>query len=332
MNHKTKFHKLFPMILVLLTAVVVVAGCAASSRSQGIPSPSEESELGAPVSVEAFKEAGRADDLSASPSSLSTAGEETEPGGPGVPPLASPYGANRMIIKNAELSLLMEDVGSGIDRVTQVADDTFGYILSSRTWYQGSFQYATITIGVPVDEFENALRRLRGMAIKVQNETASGTDVSDQYVDLESRLRNLEATEARIRSFLEQAMTVEESLRINQQLTEISAQIEEVKGRMNYLKDRAAYSTITVHLQPEVPTPTPVPNVWRPGKTFRRAAGVLSDIMRVVGDAAIWAAVVLGPFALPVALVLWAVIRSGKQRRETAQMRTNVRAASDADV
>ena len=162
------------------------------------------------------------------------------------------------------------------------------------------------------------------MAVRVQDENASGTDVSDQYVDLESRLRNLEATEARIRSFLEQAANVEESLRINAQLTEITAQIEEIKGKMNYLKDRAAYSTITVHLEPQLPTPTPTPtatptptpepDVWRPDQTFRRASGVLGGILRVVGDVAIWVVVVLGPFLLPAALLLWAAIRLNRRR------------------
>ena len=67
-----------------------------------------------------------------------------------------------MIIKNAELKLLVADTDVAIDLTTQIAADTFGYILSARTWYQGNFRYATITIGVPVNEFENALRRLRG--------------------------------------------------------------------------------------------------------------------------------------------------------------------------
>ena len=66
------------------------------------------------------------------------------------------------------------------------------------------------------------------------DESASGQDVTDQYVDLQSRLRNLEATEATIRSFLEKAETVEESLQVNRQLSEITDQIEEIKGK--YLK------------------------------------------------------------------------------------------------
>jgi uncharacterized coiled-coil protein SlyX len=226
-----------------------------------------------------------------------------------------------MIIKNAELSLLVEDTSVAIDGVTQVAADTFGYILSSRTWYQGPHQHATITIGVPTSEFENAMRRIRGLGVRVEDEKASGTDVTDQYVDLESRLRNLEATEARIRSFLDKATTVEESLQVNARLAEISAQIEQIKGQMNYLQDRSAYSTITVHLSPQVPTPTPtptptpVPDVWRPDETFRDASGVLTGIARTLGDMAIWVSVVFGPFLLPAALVLWLAIRSHRRGR-----------------
>jgi hypothetical protein len=236
---------------------------------------------------------------------------------PGSPPMAAPYRANRMIIKNAELRLLMEDVGSGVDRVTQVAVDTFGYVLSSRTWLQDNLAYATITLGVPVDEFESAMRRLRGMAVQVIDETISGTDVTDQYVDLESRLRNLEATEARIRSFLDQATDVEESLHINAELSEITAQIEEIKGHMSYLKDRAAYSTITVHLDSQRPTPTNERLVWQPSETFREATRTLGDILSVVGDTAIWAFVVAGPFLVPITAILWLVLRAHRGKHKT---------------
>jgi hypothetical protein len=236
------------------------------------------------------------------------------------------YRPNRMLIKNDEMRLLVDDTDVAIDGVTQIAADTLGYILSVRTWYQEGFKYATMTIGVPVNEFENALRRLRALGLKVQDENASGTDVTDQYVDLESRLRNLEATEARIRTFLDKALTVEESLEVNQKLAEITAQIEQVKGQMNYLRDRSAYSTITVHLSPQIPTPTPsptptitptptvtpiptatpspTPDVWRPGNTFKSATGVLGSITRTLGDMLIWITVVFGPFALLVGLLL----------------------------
>ena len=246
--------------------------------------------------------------------------------GSGNTVLPAIYRVNRMIVKNAELQVLVVDTAVAVDAVTQITADTLGYIVSARSWYQNGFQYATITIGVPVHEFENAMRRLRGMAIMVQDEKASGTDVTDQYVDLESRLRNLEATEARIRSFLEQATSVEESLRVNQTLSEITAQIEEIKGQMSYLKDRSAYSTITVQIAPQLPTPTPTPTAtptptppppegWRPDKTFTQASGVLGGIMRTLIDLAIWITVLVGPFALVGALILGGSIRLGKRWR-----------------
>ena len=319
MKHSTRLYTTF---LICLAAIATAfAGCQSQTAMPQESSRANPTAVVREVEKEVLKPGSEQPAPTPAPASLGKSGQ------PGSPPRASPYRANRLIIKNAELKLLMEDVSSGVDRVTQVAADTFGYILSSRTWYQGPFQYATITIGVPVDEFESALRRLRGMAIRVEDETASGTDVSDQYVDLESRLRNLEATEARIRSFLEQAQNIEESLRINAQLTELTAQIEEVKGRMSYLKDRAAYSTITVHLSPQIPTPTPAPtstptptpepDVWRPDKTFRRAAGVLGSIAQVIGDTAIWVAVVLGPFVLPAAFVVWVAVRAAKRQSKS---------------
>ena len=162
--------------------------------------------------------------------------------------------SNRMIVKNANIRLMVEDTNVAIDRALQVVGDAGGYIVSSQVWYQdyygNSLKYASVTIGVPVVEFENVMRRLRGLAVDVLDETATGEDVTDQYVDLQSQLTNLEATRARIQEFLKDAKTVDEALRVNQELANIEAQIEQIKGRLNYLNDRSAFSTITVNFEP----------------------------------------------------------------------------------
>jgi hypothetical protein len=149
--------------------------------------------------------------------------------------------SNRMIIKNADVRLMVKDTDVAIDRATQIIGDAGGYIVSSRVWYQdyygNNLKYAAITIGVPVDEFEHTLVRLRDLAVRVVDEVASGDDVTEQYVDLQSQLTNLEATRARIQEFLQDAKTIDEALRINQELANIEAQIEQIKGRMNYLND-----------------------------------------------------------------------------------------------
>ena len=229
--------------------------------------------------------------------------------------------SNRMIIKNADIRLMVKDTDIAIDRATQVIADAGGYIVSSRVWYQdyygNSLKYATVTIGIPVDEFERALVKLRDLAVRVVDEVASGDDVTEQYVDLQSQLTNLEATRARIQEFLKDTKTVEEALRINQELANIEAQIEQIKGRMNYLNDRSAFSTITVTFEPEFPvlTPTPTPTAhptatpipWKPGDTFEEAQSTVTVAYQGIADFLIWVAVVIVPIFLPLGLILWAI-------------------------
>lgn len=238
--------------------------------------------------------------------------------------------AGRMIIKNAEMRVLVADTDVAIDRLTQVVGDVGGYIISSRVWYQAyydqNYKYASITIGVPVEQFERTLRRIRELSLRVLDENAYGEDVTEQYVDLESQLRNLEATRDRIKSFLEQAKTVDEALRINAELAQIEAQIEAVKGRMNYLSDRAAYSTITIYIEPDLPeiTPTPTPTLtptptstprpWNPGQTFDGARRTLVTTYQVLIDLAIWIGVVFIPIFGPPLLIGWGLWRWAKRR------------------
>ena len=180
-------------------------------------------------------------------------------------------------------------------------------------------------MGVPVDEFERSLRRLRELAVRVLDENASGEDVSDEYVDLESRLKNLEATRDRIRQFLEQAKTVEEALKVNEQLSKVEEEIETVQGRMNYLSDRAAFSTITVNLEPELPeltpsptpttTPTPTPAPWRPSETFQDAGGSFVSIWKAWADVGIYFIVVGIPCLVPLVLIGWGVSWLMKRRK-----------------
>ena len=155
------------------------------------------------------------------------------------------------------MDLLVQDTRIATDQVTSLAASQGGYILSSNIWYKDNFPYANLRMAVPSANFEATLNLLRGFAIKVNSENASGQDVSAEYADLQSRLTNLEATRDRVRAFLDDATTVEELLKINQTLSDLEGQIEQVKGQMKFYEGRAAFSTIDVTLNPQYPTPTP---------------------------------------------------------------------------
>jgi hypothetical protein len=248
-NMKTKYH-LF--VLFILMGGLILSACGSAGGA-----PDE-----AMMEIAPMPTMGAMDDFAAQAPAAAegdVAREEAGVAGPiyntGGAPQDSAYAAAHMIIKNADIKLQVEDTDVAIDRTTQIVGDLGGYIISSRVWYTPwydgrNYKYATITVGIPVEQFERTLSRLRGLAVQVLDESASGEDVTDQYVDLQSQLTNLEATRDRIKSFLEQATTVDEALRINQELSNVEAQIESIKGRMNYLQDRASYSTITINYEP----------------------------------------------------------------------------------
>ncbi len=240
---------------------------------------------------------------------------------------------NRLIIKNAEVEMLVEDTDTAINRSLGIVTEYSGYVVSNRTWFSDGLKYATVTIGVPSENFEQMMRRLKELAVSVTNESVSGQDVTDEFVDLESRLRNLEATGDRIRSFMEQAKSIDESLEVSAQLSQIEAEIEQVKGRMTYLKDRASFSTITLQIAPQVilPTPTPTftptptatpqptatPVVWSASRTYDQAATVTKNtttsLFQFTIDLLIWLIIVGVPFVLPVVIVIWIGVRIARR-------------------
>jgi hypothetical protein len=228
---------------------------------------------------------------------------------------------NQLIIKNAELELTVQQTDTAINRSLGIVTEYGGYVVSNQTWYSDGLKYATVSIGVPSDNFEDMLRRLKDLAVTVDNEMVSGQDVTDEFVDLEARLRNLDATANRVREFLDQTTDVKESLQVSAQLSTIEAEIEQVKGRMNYLKDRAAFSPITLQLRPEIPTPTPTPSPtpppspepWNVNRSIDRASGVTSSLattlFQVTVELVVWFVVVILPFLLPLVGLLWLGLR-----------------------
>ena len=301
------------MLLVVASLLLAACGGAAAPTEAPMMEPeyyAEEPAAPAPSASKANDEvAGQSVDSLGFPASDGAAYEVTNRSGD----LTVLERSNRMIVKNSDMRLLVEDTNTAIDRTTQIVGDAGGYIVSSRVWFQeyGKHQlkYASVTLGVPVDEFEKVLSRLRGLAVEVRDETASGDDVTDQYVDLQSQLTTLEATRDRVQSFLEDAKTVEEALRVNQELSNLDAQIEQIKGRMNYLNDRSAYSTITINFEPELPElePAPKPQGWNPGVVFEDAVKVLTSAYQGIAGFVIWLFVVILPIILPPTLILWAL-------------------------
>ena len=191
---------------------------------------------------------------------------------------------DRKIVKTAELGIQAEDVRESAARAQQVAAQFGGSALNSHISRGDGSVSASLVLSVPSPEFEKALDELRGLGKKVTTDTVRGEDVTEEFVDLESRERNLLAAERSLLELYDRAQSVNDALSIERELTIIRGEIEQVQGRMQYLEERTAYSQISLNIQP-VARPTP-PSAWSPAHVVSRAwdasLGVLQALATVV--------------------------------------------------
>ncbi len=170
----------------------------------------------------------------------------------------------RLVIKNANLSLQVKDVRTSEAAVTALATQLQGYVVQVQTSGTEGNVSSSITFRVPADKFDQALTSLQEMAEAVFSRTVTGDDVTEEFVDLESRLRNLEATRTRLLALMDRADAVEDALSVSTALTDIQGQIEQIQGRMQYLQQSAALSTVTVSLWSEPVIPIVDQDAWQP--------------------------------------------------------------------
>ncbi|OGO21271.1 MAG: hypothetical protein A2144_02710 [Chloroflexi bacterium RBG_16_50_9] len=156
----------------------------------------------------------------------------------------------RMIVRTATMALVVEDVASSVERIANLAGTYHGYVVSSNSWRDGERLIGNIVIRVTVENFDAALAVLRGMAVKVNSESTTGKDVTEEYVDLSAKLRNLEAAEVQLLKLMaEKTEKVTDILEVQRELVKTRGEIEQTKGRMQYLEQSSSMSLIQVSLE-----------------------------------------------------------------------------------
>lgn len=156
---------------------------------------------------------------------------------------------NQKVIYTADLQLEVKDLKKANKLLEQAVKNVEGYIIQSNI-YQDSDQtyHASLTIRVPQGSFEQFLDQAERLAVKVEQRNVSGSDVSEEYVDLESRLKSKRAVESRLLDFMQKATTTEDLLKISTDLATVQEQIEQITGRIKYLDNQVDFSTITIAL------------------------------------------------------------------------------------
>ena len=223
--------------------------------------------------------------------------------------------AERKVIKTAYMELEVEKgkFEKVLFDITRLAEKNGGFVSNSQSYSdaEGNFTSGSITIRIPHDQYNPALDTLKNMGT-VKSISISGQDVTQEYTDLESRLRNLEAQEAVLLELMEQSKDVSDSIEVQRELSYVTEQIEVIKGRMKYLDNMVSFSTIDIYLF----EPQPISD--DPGWGFldalkrglRGAVSVFNGILVFV----IAASPVIAFIAI-LLIIVWLIIRSRRRRR-----------------
>jgi len=234
------------------------------------------------------------------------------------PPAPQAPALPRMIVRTAELSLIVGDAAASVETLGALAAANGGYVTDSKVWRDGQVVRATLTLRVPAQKLDAALAAIRKVASRVESEAVSGDDVTQEYVDLESQVRNLEAAEVEMRQLMgtvrERTKKAQDILEVYQQLTQLHGQIETAKGRMRYLSQMSAMSTIKLTLTPDAVTKPVVEPGWQPVAVAKDASRALVKTVQGIADVVIWAVIYFGPLLLVFAAVLFVMWRLLRRR------------------
>ncbi|CAA9493313.1 MAG: hypothetical protein AVDCRST_MAG25-3486 [uncultured Rubrobacteraceae bacterium] len=299
--------------LLLLLLALVVASCGGrggeegSARSAG-PSAGYADEASPEPGLEAPPGSGaegKATAGAAASSSASPAGSRVGAQGGAVLPGFD----GEKIVKTAELGLRSTNVRGDASRAQEVAARFGGRVTSSRIDGGGDTASADLVLSVPSPEFEGALDELRGLG-EVATDTVGGEDVTEEFVDLESRERNLLAAEESLLRLYEKATSVDDALSIERELTNLRGQVEVVQGRIQFLKDRTTTSRISLTIQP-VEKPVEPRSALEPARVVSAAWNASLRFLGTVAAACI-SVVVFGWWLAPPLLAagLWWTRRS----------------------
>ena len=215
---------------------------------------------------------------------------------------------DRLVITDTSLSLQVKDVGSAIKKIQEETKNLGGFLVNSHLSKPEMAASGSITVRIPTDKLNQALDIFRSLSVKVVSESVVGTDVTDQYEDLDARLAVLNKTKAKFESIMDQASRVTDLLEVQRELVSLQSQIDSVVGQQQYYKKSADLSKVTVYLSTDdLSLPYAPTGQWRPLVVFKTAVRSLLQHLRQFGSAIIWL-VVYSPLVL-LAFVVYKLIK-----------------------
>ena len=301
--------------LIAVVAALGLAACAANVPfSDNLSSKTEADGFAAYAPMEPEI---AADDRQA----LTTASGGAAPGAFPVADIAA-QSVDRLVIKNANLTLTVTDPTAANNAITALAEGLGGFVVSSNIYQTSTdaagnkIMQANVAIRVPAERLNEALAQIKALAVtgEADSENISGEDVTAQYTDLESQLRNLEAAEAQLQTIMEGAKRTEDVLSVYNQLVSVRGEIEQVRGQMKYYSEAAAMSLVNISLLPDALSQPIEVGGWKAEGVAKEAVEALVRAFQGLASAGIWLGIYVLPLGLVFGIPLWLVGRAVVRR------------------
>jgi hypothetical protein len=233
---------------ILILLIGLLAGCSSANSNFASNKAALES-----APMEDAKADGNSESLAnnaAADTAVTTGGESNAPAGGGFSSetAAGAEGFNQKIIYTASLSMQVDELAEAATSLRNAIHQSGGYILQFQdTRHEGEIG-STYTIKVPAAGFMSFIDRIELIKHKNFERNIGGKDVSEEYVDLESRLKARQLVETRLLAMMDKAIKADDLLKFSAQLSEVQLEIERIKGRLRYLDNNVSFSTVELRL------------------------------------------------------------------------------------
>lgn len=279
------------LVVFVIASSVIACGAAGNRQLTTLPAAQPTAAPAQPPVPEASEAYGSADSKDA--------------GGGVVANDALAQDTQRMVVYTGSLSIQVNDTADTVNKIVDLLKGVNGYVASrSLVAYGKDKLRGSITVRVPAPALETTLAQIKALGVKVLREDSKSNDVTEEYVNLDARRKNLEAYEVELTKLLETVRErtgkAEDILAVYNQLTQVRGEIEQIKGRQNYLENTSALATYTIELVPVEEVVVEGKEGWDPARTAREALDQLVGTLQNLGDVAI----VLALYVLPVLVLL----------------------------
>lgn len=223
----------------------------------------------------------------------------------------APASIDKKIIKNGNLTLKVNSVDKASENISKIAKDNGGEVFSSNVYNYNNIKSGTVTVKVPVVNFEKAFSEIKKVAAVVVQESTSGEDVTEEYADLQGQLKNKQAEEQQFVNIMAQAQKIQDILDVTQQLSRVRGEIEQLQGRIKFLNSQADMASIAVNLSED--SNITIADSWRPWQVIKDAVNSLIKKGQGFINFVIVLIITVIPVAVLYLLLAYIVYRIGKK-------------------